>query len=162
MAVDVSVIRAAIVAALTAAGAENIYTEDPLLVDWDTIIEKLRQEDTQFIQCWVIRRVGSIPLVSETDYGKVPIGCAVFWHHTFHIMMFFGYIENTSEDQMQDLIDTILTAFQTNRTLGNTVFGIQRPLSLQSIQPRELGGISGYEATFALMVEAHELGLTPV
>jgi hypothetical protein len=62
---------------------------------------------------------------------------------------------------MQDLIDTVLTAMQDERTMTNTAFGALAPLALQSIQPRELGGIGGYEAIFTITIQEHETGITP-
>lgn len=162
MAVNTTEIRDQIVADLGLAGAENIYTEDPRLTDWDAVVSFLRQSDEQYVQAWVVRRIASDPHTSETDFGRVPIGCAVFWWHTYSIMMFFGYVENVSEDAMQGLIDSVLTYFQTRRTLGETVFGIRKPLALTQMEPRELGGLAGMECTFTLTVEDHELGLTPV
>lgn len=162
MAVNSTEIRDKIIELLGLAGAKNIYTEDPRLTDWEAVIGNLVQSDGQYVQAWVIRRVGSLAHTSETDFGRVPIGCAVFWEHTFNIMMFFGYVQDSSENQMQALIDQILTYFEVQRTLGETVFGIRRPLSLIRIEPRELGGLAGWECTFALVVEDHESGLTPV
>ena len=143
---------------LEAAGAKNIYTEDPKLMDWERVVGMLRQQDGQFIQCWVLRRVGSLPLVTG---GFVP-GCMVYWNHTFNVMMFFGYIEGSSEDQMQGLIDQVLTYMQVQRTITDTAFGALAPLALSSIQPRELGGVGGYEATFTITIQTHEGGLSPV
>lgn len=160
--VDTIAVRTALVDLLEAAGAQNIYTEDPKLIDWEAVVDHLRQQDTQYVQIWVLRRVGSLPMTSETHHGQVPIGCMVYWNHTFNVMMFFGYIEGSSEDQMQGLIDTVLTYMQEQRTLSETAFGVLAPLALQSIQPRELGGIGGYEATFTITVQTHETGLTPV
>jgi hypothetical protein len=143
---------------LEAAGAENVYTEDPKLVDWPTVFDMLVQQNKQFIQAWVIRRVGSVPLTSETSQ-YVPIGCAIYWNHTFNVMLFFGYVEGSSEDQMHALIDQVLTYMQGKRTLGNTAFGVMAPLTLTGIRPEQLGGIGGYEATFTLVAQQHESGV---
>lgn len=158
---DSLTIRAQIKSLLEAAGADNVYTEDPKLIDWETVIDMLRQQDKQYIQAWVIRRVGSVPWTSEDHHGLVPIGCVVQWHHTFNIMMFFGYIEGSSEDQMQALIDTVLTYMQDKRTLNSTVFGVEQPMSLESVQPSELGGVGGYTCTFVLRCQVDDTGVNP-
>lgn len=161
MTVNTLAIRDAIIAELELAGAKNVYPEDPKLIDWESTMDQLRQQDGQYIQMWKVRRVGSVPSTSETNHGQVPIGCAVFWQHTFSVIMFFGYIEGSSEDQMQALIDSVLDYFQTKRTLGDLVFGIARPLGLAELRPTELGGVGGWEGTFMLQVEDHQYGLTP-
>jgi len=158
---DTLAIRDKIKTELETAGAENVYTEDPLLVDWEAVIDNIRQQNREFMQCWVIRRVASIPNTSETNLGRVPIGCEVHWNHTYEITMFFAYLASASEDQMQTLIDMVLVYFQSLRTFGDLVFGITRPLGLQSLRPSELGGVGGYEARFALTVYAIEQGVSP-
>lgn len=159
--VDTTAVRDELKTLLEAAGAENIFTEDPKLINWDVTMDMLRQPDSQFVQCWVLRRVGSLPMTSETHHGQVPIGCMVYWNHTFNVVMFFGYIEGTSEDQMQGLIDQVLTAMQRERTISETAFGVLAPLALSSVQPSELGGIGGYTCTFTITVQTHETGVDP-
>lgn len=161
MALDTLVIRSAIKAKLEAAGAENVYTEDPRLIDWEAVVDSLRQTNREYVQCWVMRRVSSIPHTSETNHGRVPT-CEVHWEHTYNITLFFGYIEAVSEDVMQALVDTILSYFQSVRTLDGLVFGNARPLALQGIQPAELGGIGGYEARFALTFYDVQTSVVPV
>lgn len=161
MALDTLTIKTAIKTKLEAAGAQNVYTEDPKLVDWEAVVDSLRQPNQEYVQCWVMRRVSSIAHTSDTDHGRVPT-CEVHWDHTYNVTMFFGYIEGVSEDVMQALIDTILTYFQSVRTLDDLVFGIARPLSLQSIRPAELGGVGGYEADFSLSVYDIQSGVGPV
>jgi len=99
------------------------------------------------IQQWTIRRVASVPETSQSAPGDVPT-MQVSWKHTFLIDFYYAYQADVSEDAFQSIIDAVLLAFQSQRTLGG--FSNERPLALTGIEEYSLQGVIGYIAHFEL------------
>jgi hypothetical protein len=112
------------------------------------------------VACIYVARERSLPMTSETDRGRVPIGCQVHWNHTFEIGFFVSEFGD-QQDYLQSKVDQILDHFQSVRTLNDLVFGIARPLTLNRIGAVEMWGIGGWLAHFELTVYAIETGVTP-
>lgn len=160
MALNTSAIAEAIASELRLAGAEHVYVNYPKISDFEQLLDEL-QDSGDYLSFWFVRRRSSMPMTSETNRGRVPIGCQVHWIHRFEVGFFIGEREE-AQDYLQEMIDDILGHFAAVRTLGELVFGIERPLVLENVVPFEAWNVGGWLATFELAVYDIQEGVTPV
>lgn len=160
MGLNTSAIAEAIAAELRLAGASHVYVNYPKISDFEQLADELRDPE-DFISFWFVRRRASLPMTSETNRGRVPIGCQVHWIHRFEVGFFVGERES-AQPYLQESIDDILEHFAAVRTLGELVFGIERPLTLESVAPFEAWGVGGWLAVFELAVYDIQEGVVPV
>lgn len=158
----VSVARTAIQNAIKAllvatTGVENVYTNFRQPKSLKDLIDYYNQSNQKALQTWLIRRMQSTPNTSQSMLGQIPLH-AVWYHHLFHVELFYAYKQDESEAEFQDLIDAVLNKFGDQRTLG--AWNTFAPLGLLGVKETSLNGVYGHQATFSVTVIDPQENLT--
>ncbi len=154
-------IEAEIVAAIDAvSGVENVIAGRPNKINAADFITAYREADSSDIQVWIVRRVASPGRAAETPRGRgvIPIRVELWRDHSFTIDAYFSFKDNDSETRFQTLIDSVLGAFDNERTLG----GFQASmLDLTQVNDELFGNVACTHAHFQISVIERRTGITP-
>lgn len=115
------------------------------------------------IEAWFVARISTPSDTSETQQGRVAIGTEIRRTHIFRIEGYRGFAagdDHDSENTFQDVIDDLLTAFNTKRTLNNTAFDSVPP-QLRIIDFEQFGDLVAHHAQLEIKAYEQIYGLVP-
>lgn len=147
----------------TVPGVYNVYVDEIRTLDVQALVDAFQDDDdTAFLQTWILGRIASPNETNESTGGReVAIRSEVRWVHTFQLELWFGIKKDASEPVFQALIDAVLDSFVNQRSLGG--FTTRKPLELTGIRNDQLRGLVACRvARFEVTVIDLVNGLTPV
>lgn len=142
-------------------GVENVYPYHPQQLDPANFISSFREADATDIQVWSVRRTATRNRSSETHRGQVPIRSALHRYHTFILEGWYSFkAGGTTEDAFNDLLDSIMTAFDNKRSLNNSSFQAT-PIDLVLVNTDVFGHVLCHHAIFEITAMEIISGLAP-
>ena len=100
-------------------GIENVQHGKRGVIDPTEWINTYRETDTGTIQAWFLYRRGVAVDSADTSKGRgqVPLRNSLWRRHRFELTGFHNFTDNMSEDRFNDLLDSVLDAFNNERSL---------------------------------------------
>lgn len=146
-------IQAAIEEGFTAAGVEIVLAAEPRIETAEDVRHKIMTPNGNAISYVHVRRVRSTPMTGRQF--NVPMGM-VHYAHLFRASLFYAWKDQTSEEEMQLLVDSILETFRDRRSLGS--WNTEQPLGLDEVNEEWLRlFIYSHRAQFSVVViSVHE------
>jgi hypothetical protein len=134
-----STVETALLAVLEGvSGVEHVYSGMRSPTDPTAFITEVA--GTTRTQAWMVWRSKT----EQFDASNSPVPIAnhyeLFVKHTFEIEGHYGFLDDTTESEWQNLLDAILTAFNNQRTIGGWYAW---PLTLQEVGYRAFGTLAG-------------------
>ncbi len=147
------VMQSAIVAALRAAGAQNVFEEYRNPESMEQLLADYNSQDNGYIETWLVLCTARDPRPINRQQ--------INWFITFDIELFWGYKQAESEPMAQRRVDGILEAFRGLRSLGG--WSSDKPLRQRARIPVYMNGmIPGVRYTFELTLIGQSLNVSPV